>query len=36
MHIRVTPGTMQPGKMPEATAVIRELFDRYRPRPAMR
>ena len=30
MHIRVTPGTMQPGKMAEATAVIQELFDRYR------
>ena len=30
MHIRVTPGTMQPGKMGEATAVIGELFDRYR------
>ena len=30
MHIRVTPGTMQPDKMAEATAVIRELFDLYR------
>jgi len=30
MHIRVTPGTMQPGKMAEATAVVEELFARYR------
>ena len=30
MHIRVTPGTMQPGKMPEATAVVEELFALYR------
>ncbi len=30
MHIRVTPGTMQPGKMAEATAVMEELFALYR------
>ncbi len=30
MHIRVTPGTMQPGKMGEANAVVEELFARYR------
>ena len=30
MHIRVTPGTMQPGKMQEANAIIQELFDLYR------
>ena len=30
MHIRVTPGTMQPGKMAEATAVVEELFALYR------
>ena len=30
MHIRVTPGTMQPGKIQEANAVTAELFALYR------
>jgi len=30
MHIRVTPGTMQPGKIQEANAIIEELFALYR------
>ena len=30
MYIRVTPGSMQPGKVREANAVIEELFALYR------
>lgn len=30
MHIRVTPGSMQPGKVQEALAVIGEILDGYR------
>ena len=30
MYIRVTPGTIQPGKVQEGVAVIREVFEVYR------
>lgn len=30
MHIRVTPGSIQPGKVQEALAILRDIFDGYR------
>ena len=30
MHIRVTPASVQPGKVQETVPIMRELFDRYR------
>ncbi len=30
MHIRVTPGNIQPDKMQQAQAIVSEIFDGYR------